>query len=110
MIVFRIKEIRMNKGITAYSLSKDASISRSFLSELENNKRTNVSLQLLLKIANILEVNVKDLFYTKCDIDYLKEEMYKSINDNGIDSKETLQISQLIDLLINIKIKEELDK
>ena len=110
MIVFRIKEIRINKGITAYSLSKDANISRSFLSELENNKRTNVSLQLLLKIANILEVNVKDLFYTKCDIDYLKEEMYKSIADNGIDSKETLQISQLIDLLINIKIKEELDK
>ena len=110
MIVFRIKEIRMNKGITAYSLSKDANISRSFLSELENNKRTNVSLQLLLKIANILEVNVKDLFYTKCDIDYLKEEMYKSIADNGIDSKETLQISQLIDLLINIKMKEELDK
>ena len=36
--------------------------------------------------------------------------MYKSIADNGIDSKETLQISQLIDLLINIKIKEELDK
>lgn len=110
MIVFRIKEIRINKGITAYSLSKDANISRSFLSELENNKRTNVSLQLLLKIANILEVNVKDLFYTKCDIDYLKEEMYKSINDNGINAKETLQISQLIDLLINIKIKEELDK
>ena len=110
MIVFRIKEIRMNKGITAYSLSKDANISRSFLSELENNKRTNVSLQLLLKIANILEVNVKDLFYTKCDIDYLKEEMYKSINDNGINAKETLQISQLIDLLINIKMQEELNK
>lgn len=109
MIVFRIKEIRMNKGITAYSLSKDASISRSFLSELENNKRTNVSLQLLLKIANILDVNVKDLFYTKCDIDYLKEEMYKSINDNGINAKETIEISQLIDLLVNIKMQEELN-
>lgn len=110
MIVFRIKEIRMNKGITAYSLSKDANISRSFLSELENNKRTNVSLQLLLKIANILEVNVKDLFYTKCDMGYLKQEMYKRIDTYGLDSKEALEISQLIDLLVNIKMKEELDR
>lgn len=108
MIVFRIKEIRISKGITAYSLSKNADISRSFLSELENNKKTNVSLQLLSKIANILDVNVKDLFYTKCDIDYLKEEMYKRIDTYGLDSKEALEISQLIDLLINIKMQEEL--
>lgn len=109
MIVFRIKEIRKQKKITAYQLGKDLNISRSYLSELENNKKTNVSLQLLLKIANILEVNVKDLFYTKCDIDYLKEEMYKSINDNGINAKETIEISQLIDLLVNIKMQEELN-
>lgn len=109
MVVFRIKEIRINKGITAYSLSKKANISRSFLSELENNKKTNVSLRLLLKISNILDVNVKDLFYTKCDINYLKEEMYKRINIYGLNSKEVLEISQLIDLLVNINMQEGLD-
>lgn len=106
MIVFRIKEIREEKGITAYSLSKKANISRSFLSELENNKRTNVSLQILLKIANVLDVNIKDLFYTTFDIENLKEEMYGRIDEFGLNSKEVLETSQLIDLLINIKMRK----
>lgn len=110
MIVFRIKQIRKQKKITAYQLSRDLNISRSYLSELENNKRVNVSLNILLNIANYLDINVKDLFYTTFDIEDLKQKMYKSIKNVGIDSKETLEISQLIDLLINIKMKEELDK
>ena len=40
MIVFRIKQIRESKNITAYRLAKDVKISRSYLSELENNKKT----------------------------------------------------------------------
>lgn len=109
MIVFRIKEYREKKNISAYKLAKDINISRSYLSELENNKKFNVSLKVLFDIANYLDVNIKDLFYTTFDIGDLKEKMYKSINDTGIDSKETLEISQLIDLLVNIKMKEELD-
>lgn len=110
MIVFRIKQIRKQKKITAYQLSRDLNISRSYLSELENNKKLNVSLKVLFDISNALDVNIKDLFYTTFDIEDLKQKMYESIKDVGIDSKETLEISQLIDLLINIKMKEELDK
>lgn len=110
MFVFAIKNIRLNKKITIYELSKSTGLSRTYIRNLENNKRTNPTLKVLLDIANALDVNVKDLFYTKCDIDYLKEEMYKRIDTYGLDSKETLEVSQLIDLLINIKIKEELDK
>ena len=39
MIVFRIKQIRESKNVTAYRLAKDVNISRSYLSELENNKK-----------------------------------------------------------------------
>lgn len=110
MIIFNIKKIRESKNISIRKLASLTNMSKTYLNDLENNKRTNPTLKVLLDIANILEVNVKDLFYTKCDIDYLKEEMYKSIADNGIDAKETLEISQLIDLLINIKMQEELNK
>ena len=105
MIVFRIREVRESKNITAYYLSKKTKISRSFLSELENNKKTNPSLQTLLSIANVLDVNVKELFYTKFDINSLKKEMYKRIDKYGLDSPEVMEISQLIDLLINIDFK-----
>lgn len=62
MIVFKIKEIRENRHITLYSLSKNTGISRTYLRELENNKKDNPTIKTLCKIANFLEVNIKDLF------------------------------------------------
>jgi XRE family transcriptional regulator of biofilm formation len=106
MIVFRIKQIRESKNITAYRLAKDVKISRSYLSELENNKKINVSLQVLVDIADYLKVNVKDLFYTTFDINSLKQKMYRRISKYGINSPEALEISQIIDLLINIEMEK----
>lgn len=106
MIVFRIKQIRESKNITAYRLAKDVKISRSYLSELENNKKMNVSLQVLVDIADYLNVNVKDLFYTTFDINSLKQKMYRRIDKYGINSPEVLEISQIIDLLINIDMRK----
>nr|DAI88300.1 MAG TPA: helix-turn-helix domain protein [Caudoviricetes sp.] len=106
MIVFRIKQIRESKNITAYRLAKDTNISRSYLSELENNKKMNVSLEVLVNIADYLNVNVKDLFYTTFDIKSLKQELYNRIDKYGINSKEALEVSQIIDLLINIDMRK----
>ena len=82
-------------------------ISRGYLFDLENNRKFNPTLFILRKIAEELEVNIKDLFYSLDDIDNLKEEMYRRINVYGLDSKEVLEISQIIDLLINIKMKRD---
>ena len=103
MFVFRIKEIREKKKMTIYKLSKLSNVSRSYIIDLENNRKLNPSLTL----ATALNVNIKDLFYTKFDIDILKQEMYKRIDKYGIKSQETLEVSQLIDLLINIDNKEK---
>lgn len=106
MIVFRIKEIRKNKNITAYQLSKQVGITRAYLSELENGKRLNPTIKVLSDIAEALEVNIKDLFYTELDINDLKEEMYRRIDEYGLDSNEAMEISRIIDLLINIEMRK----
>lgn len=106
MIIFRIKEVRIKKQISLKRLSEQTDISRAYLYDLENNRRVNPSLRILEDISKILEVNIKDLFYTIADIEELKQEMYKRIDEYGINSKEALEVSQLIDLLINIKMKE----
>jgi len=62
MIIFKIKIIRESKNITIYQLSKNTNISRTYLRDLENNKKSNPTLQTLCKIANALDVNIKDLF------------------------------------------------
>lgn len=109
MIIFRIKEVRIEKNISLKRLSEQTDISRAYLYDLENNRRVNPSLRILDDISQALEVNIKDLFYTISDIENLKKEMYRRIDEYGINSKEALEVSQLIDLLINIKMNEELN-
>ena len=107
MIVFNIRNVRKNRKISLRKLSDITGISRAYLYDLENNRRFNPTLFILQKIAEVLEVNIKDLFYSLNDIDNLKEEMYRRIDEYGIDSKEVLEVSQVIDLLINIKMKRD---
>lgn len=53
----RIREIREKRGLRQDQLASQAQISKSFLSEIENNDR-NVSSQALLRIANVLGASV----------------------------------------------------
>lgn len=107
MFVFVIKNKRKEKNITLYRLVKITGLSYSYLSELENNKVFNPSLATMYKIAHALDCKIDDLVYGELDIDNLKEEMYRRIDKYGLRSKEVLEISQIIDLLINIKMKKD---
>lgn len=106
MFVFNIRNIRKSKKISLRKLSDMTGISRAYLYDLESNRRFNPTLFILQKIAEVLEVNIKDLFYTELDIDNLKEEMYHKMDEYGKTSNEVLEVSQVIDLLINIKMKD----
>ena len=106
MFVFVIKNIRENKKISLNKLSEKTRISKSYLHELESNKKFNISLDKLYRIATALDVNVKELFYTSLDIEDLRKELHNKINKYGLNSKETLEVSKLIDLLVNINFKE----
>lgn len=105
MFVFVIKNIRERKNLTIYKLSKMTGINRSYLTQLENNKKFNPSLKTMYSIARALEVKVDDLFYSELDIETLRDEMHSRIDKYGINSKEVMEISQVIDLLINVKFK-----
>lgn len=107
MIIFRIKEIRKKKDLTIYKLSKLTGIARSYLCELESGKKINPTIETLYNISTILNVNIKDLFYTKLDIEELQEEMYHRIDEHGLNSNEVAEISQLIDLLINLDMQNK---
>ena len=104
MLVFVIKEIREKKKISLRKLSQQTGISRAYLYDLENNRRFNPTIQILCTISSCLDVNVKDLFYTELDIEKLKKKLNIYIEKYGLHSKEVTEISQIIDLLINIKM------
>ena len=106
MFIFVVKNIRENKKISLNKLSEKTGISKSYLHELENNKKFNVTLDKLYKIAKVLNVNIKDLFYTTLDLEDLRKELHNRINKYGLNSRETLEVSEIIDLLVNIKFRE----
>lgn len=110
LYVFVIKDIRQQKGISLFQLSEKANVSVAYLNELELNKKNNPSLTTLYKIAKALDVNVKDLFYTNSDINYLKNELDKQINIFGLQSAQVAQISKVIDLISAFELKENRNK
>ena len=56
----RIKAMRRKIGITQADLSKKLSISPSYLNLIESGKR-KINLDLLLKVANELNIEVSDI-------------------------------------------------
>lgn len=106
MIVFNIKKIREKQNISIRKLSQLTGLSRTYLSNLENNKRVNPTLSSLSAIATVLNVDIKELFYSDVELDKLKQEMYARIDKFGINSPEALEVSQIIDLLINIDMRK----
>lgn len=109
MLLFVIKKIRQNKNMTLYELSKRTDISRTYLRLIENNHNVNPTTRILEDIAEALEVNIKDLFYSTAEIESLKQEMYRKIDKYGINSSEVLEISKIIDLLVNIEMTKQKD-
>ena len=106
MFVFVVKNIRENKKISLNKLSEETRISKSYLHELESNKKFNISLDKLYKISTALDVNIKELFYTSLDVETLRKELHNRINEYGLSSDQVMEISKLIDLLVNINFKE----
>lgn len=105
MFVFVIKQLREKKKISQYRLSQMTDISRTYIRNLENNKKCNPTLGILSLIAEALEVQIKDLFYEDIQIEELKKELNRRVVKYGLRAKETMEISQIIDMLINIQKK-----
>jgi len=102
MYVFVIKQIRKNKSISTYKLSELTNLSEAYIKDLEGNRKFNPTLDTLGKIASALEVNVKELFYTRLDIGVLKEELNARIAMHGLHAPETEEVSKVLDLLMNL--------
>ena len=51
-----IKRARLSKNISQINLANTLGISQGYLSKLENNTYSNVSLGLLFQIANVLDI------------------------------------------------------
>lgn len=57
----KVKHLRIEKGLSQEELAFKAELDRTYISSIEKGKR-NVSILVVEKIANALEVNINKLF------------------------------------------------
>jgi len=89
MAVLRLKEIMSQKGISREELAQQVNVSLTTISNISSEKNLP-TIQLLLKIAIALEVDVRDLFIptkgtaiTQLEIEEAKELIGRSIKILG---------------------------
>ena len=61
---FKIKEKRIELGMSQEQLSELSGVSRTIISGLESGKTTVTTTDTLLKLSNALGCRVKDIFFT----------------------------------------------
>lgn len=57
-----IKKYRKENDLTQRQLAEKLLLSESFIAKLESNTHQAISLDTLEQIANVLNINIKDLF------------------------------------------------
>jgi putative transcriptional regulator len=62
--VIKLKELLLNKGMTIRKLSRLSDVRHAAISELANQKRINVHLHHLTRIADVLDIDDMDQIIT----------------------------------------------
>lgn len=60
-MAYKIKERRIEMGMSKAELCRRADVSRQRLTDLESGREVNVSVNTLLRIAEVLECSIRDL-------------------------------------------------
>ncbi len=92
MIGAKVKRLRKEKGLSLSELAERADIAKSYLSNLERDIQTNPSINVLEKIATVLNVPVEHILGVNKEeplvIDDEWQELIKEAMSSGVDKKE----------------------
>jgi XRE family transcriptional regulator, master regulator for biofilm formation len=104
MIGRNIYELRKKKGITLSELADRSKVSKSYLSNIERKLNRNPSIQVIEKIATVLEVDVKLLLSNQMERDntHLEKEWVEfvvELKSLGINKERIHEYRELIEFI-----------
>lgn len=104
MIGKNIYELRKRMGLSLSELADRSGISKSYLSNIERDVHKNPSIQILEKISDVLNVDLKALLKNGHSSDNLlhEKELYefvKELKKTGIEKDNIPEFRQLIDFI-----------
>lgn len=110
MIGQKISKLRKQRGYTLSELAELAKISKSYLSNIERNLHKNPSLEIIKRIANVLDIDISTLLETSDGKDrklFLEKEWIDFVNELKEIGMEKEQIHQYKTLIEFIKWQNE---
>ncbi|MEH7096679.1 helix-turn-helix domain-containing protein [Neobacillus vireti] len=103
MIGSNIYEIRRKRGFTLSELAQRAKISKSYLSNIERNINKNPSIEVLKKIALVLNVDLKtllgsdDLEEPTLDSEWI--DFVNELKESGIEKEKIKEYKALLEFI-----------
>lgn len=109
MIGERVKRLRKEKSITLSELAERANISKSYLSNIERNINQNPSIQIIKKIADVLNVDFHLLLEPSRTIVLEKEwlDFIEALKESGLKKQELDEMKTVIEFM---KWKKEVEQ
>lgn len=118
----KIKELRIDKDLTARELSERSGVARSLISQLETGKRQSTGMDTISRLAKALDVPLSNFFADKSDsacqapyksMDDFQQFLIREENLTYLDSLRKAQmagltpdlLNELIELIIRIRLK-----
>ncbi|MDR4216133.1 helix-turn-helix domain-containing protein [Priestia megaterium] len=115
MIGEKIHKIRKKKGLTLSELAERANMSKSYLSNIERNLNDNPSIQVVERIAAVLNVDLHTLIEIKHEpLHFLESEWLHFVNElkkSGIRKEQLREYKAIIEFIKwqNEKLEDKSD-
>lgn len=103
MIGKNISDLRKKRGMTLSELAERSNISKSYLSVIERNINENPSIQVIKKLAAVLDVDLKTLLGSEIETEQFLEtewlEFISELKKSGVDKKQIKEYKTLIEFI-----------
>lgn len=102
MIGENVREIRRKKGISMTELAERSLVSKSYLSNIERNLKTNPTIDILLRVSQVLDVELYDLLdenLPATGFDHRWSQIVDLAKEEGIDSRHISDYKMLFDFI-----------
>ena len=118
MIGKKISEIRKDRGFTLSELAEKSNVSKSYLSNIERDLNQNPTVEVVIKLANVLQVDIDTILspITKQNNPQLLEkewvEFVGELKKSGLQKEQLHQYKPLIEFIPwqNTEIKYDSQK
>ncbi len=97
----RLKELRENRGLSLSELAMKSGVAKSYLSNMERDKMTNPSLEVLTKIAAVLDITPQILISQDKDVEKDKAQaaLERLAQAEGIHQDQLKEYKELIEFI-----------